>query len=212
MIFVSIAEPTLKGCLDALKGAAAAEIRLDAMDVSEKDVEKIFQQKARLIATCRPGSKSEGKRKSLLLAAIDAGAAYVDVEVDASDAYKNEIAKGAKARNCKIIVSYHNYEKTPGRAELDQIVGWCFESGADIAKIACKSNSDADNARLLGLLDTDRKMIVIGMGEKGKITRIAAPLLGSELTFASASKGKETADGQIDSKKLEKLMGELEDA
>ncbi len=115
----------------------------------------------------------------------------------------------AKSRNCQVIVSYHNRKKTPKKAELGQILNRCFESGADIAKIACKANSNADNARLLSLLDSGKKIIVIGMGGKGKITRIVAPLLGSQFTFASVSRGKETAEGQMDAGKLEKLMGEL---
>ena len=67
-------------------------------------------------------------------------------------------------------------------------------------------HSSRDNARLLGLLDDSKKIVVIGMGDKGRITRIAAPLLGSPFTFASLSKGKETAPGQIDKEKLEALL------
>ena len=80
---------------------------------------------------------------------------------------------------------------------LLEIINRCFNSGADIAKIVCKVNSSKDNARLLGLLDSEKKLAVIGMGEKGKITRCLSPLLRGVFTFASISKGKETAQGQI---------------
>ena len=98
------------------------------------------------------------------------------------------------------------------REELEQTIGWCFESGADIAKIACMANGEDDAARLLGLLDRKRRLIVIGMGEKGKITRVAAPLLGSEIAYASAGEGKESAPGQIEEKELERLMKAMKDA
>ena len=49
------------------------------------------------------------------------------------------------------------------------------------------------------------------MGNKGRITRIAAPLLGSPFTFASLSKGKETAEGQIEKDILEQMMRLLTD-
>lgn len=212
-ICVAVAEPTVEKCMAALKGVNFAEIRIDKIKERPlgEGLMKIFSSPAKLIATCRPNGLGENERKTVLLHAIEAGAAYVDVEVEAGDAYKREIIDAARAKGCKVIVSYHNYEKTPNRAELEQIADWCFESGADIAKIACMVNSEADNARLLGLLDTDRSIIVIGMGEKGKITRITAPLLGSPFTFASLSEGKETAEGQFDAKKLEKLMGGLDD-
>ncbi|MEW6528945.1 MAG: type I 3-dehydroquinate dehydratase [Candidatus Micrarchaeota archaeon] len=215
-ICVSIAEPNVEKCLKALKNIEFAEIRLDRMNVSEEDVKKIFSKKRKtLIATCRPGEKnekkktearSENERKELLLSAINAGAAYVDINVDANDKYRKEIITRAKKNKCKVIVSYHNYKKTPNSAELDQIVKWCFESGADIAKIACKSNSNADNARLLALLDSDKKLIIIGIGKKGRITRIIAPLLGSPFTFASLREGKETASGQFDAEKLKNIL------
>jgi 3-dehydroquinate dehydratase-1 len=70
-------------------------------------------------------------------------------------------------------------------------------------------HSARDNARLLGLLDSHSKIVVVGMGEKGRITRITAPLLGSPFAFASLSKGKETATGQIDKKTLETLLHNL---
>ena len=106
-------------------------------------------------------------------------------------------------------MSFHDYAKTPARHELEGIVDACFEAGADIVKIACMAHSETDNARLLGLLDDSRKVVVIGMGRKGRITRIVAPLLGSPFTFASLSKGKETAAGQIDRKALEGLLRNL---
>ena len=64
-------------------------------------------------------------------------------------------------------------------------VAACFDAGADIAKIACKSHAEPDNARLLGLLDDPRQIVIVAMGAKGRITRALAPLLGSPFTFAS---------------------------
>ncbi len=206
-ICVSIAEKTAEDCIRSLQGLEFAEIRMDKMQLLKDDLKKIFSQKTRLTATCRPAAdRSDAERKELLLAAIDAGAAYVDVEVEASDEYKKEIIEKAKAAGCKAIISYHNHEKTPSRQELEKIIDWCFESGADIAKIACKVNKDGDNAKLVGLLDSERKLVVVGMGERGRITRVIAPLLGSAFTYASLSKGKETAEGQISIVKMQQIM------
>ena len=210
MICVSIGDCSVEECIKSLQGLELAEIRMDKMKLSEEEVRKIFPQKLKLIATCRATKTlNDNERKKLLLAAIDAGAAYVDIEVESSDTYKKEILSKAKSKGCKVIISYHNYEQTPQKGELEQIVDWCFDSGADIAKIACKVNSEKDNARLLGLLDSDRKIIAIGTGEKGKITRVLGPLLGSPFTYASLKKGKETAEGQIGHNKLKELMGLL---
>ena len=67
-------------------------------------------------------------------------------------------------------------------------------------------HSDRESIILLGLLLDSRPLVVIGMGEKGKVTRIAAPILGSPFTYASLSSGKETAAGQLDKINLEKIF------
>lgn len=151
-------------------------------------------------------SISAAERKRLLLKAIGAGAAFVDVELEAPQAYRQEIVRKARAIGCRVIISHHDYERTPDAAALRKAVARCFRCGADIAKIACRVNADCDNARLLGLLDCQRKLVVVGMGPKGRITRIAAPLLGSRFTFASATAGKETAEGQVGRAELERII------
>jgi 3-dehydroquinate dehydratase-1 len=212
MICVSIAERTAEGCIKALEGLELAEIRMDAMEPSElsaANIRRIFSLPLRLIATCRPGIRDDEHRRNALLNAIESGAAYVDIEVESEDAFKSAIAAKAREKGCKVIVSYHNYKKTPPSEELRQIAEWCFQSDADIAKIACMANSEKDNARLLGLLDLGRPLIVIGMGDMGRLTRVVAPLLGGVFTYASELSGKETAPGQMDKARLEKLMEDL---
>ena len=159
MICVSIHGCSVQECARQLEGRKMAEIRMESISgIDEKAVREIFSKHTHLVATCRPEGMEEGKRKALLLAAIGAGAAYVDIEVEAPDEYKKEIVAAAKARKCQVIVSFHDYKKTPVREELEQTIGWCFESGADIAKIACMANGEDDAARLLGLLDRKRSL------------------------------------------------------
>lgn len=223
MICVSVAEPTTKKCLKALEGLEFAEVRLDCMKVPIEDMDVIFSKPMRLIATFMPSNlRSQSNttaadndtRKKFLMAAIDAGAQYVDIEHDSSSSFKKEIIEKARSKNCKIIISFHDFSGTPDEDKLERITMNCFKEGADIAKIACKVNSQRDNLKLLTLLnknDYHGKTMVIGMGKKGKITRIVAPLLGSPFTFASLSRGKETAEGQIEKDILHQLLRILND-
>ena len=179
------------------------------MHLNLADIPILFSFPKTLIATCRPGPYIDTYRKQYLLKAIESGAAFVDVELDSEIAYREEITTRARSCGCSVIVSFHDHAKTPTRRELEGIIDACFQAGADIAKIACMVRSSSDNARLLGLLDDTRKIVVIGMGHKGRITRIVAPLLGSPFTFAPLSKGKETAAGQIDKETLERFLREF---
>ena len=222
MICVSVAEPTVEHCLEALHGLDFAEVRIDSMNVSIEDVRRIFSNHARLIATFMPVS-SDGMsrrtadadtRRKFLIAAIESGAKYVDVEIQADGDFRKEIVERAKSKNCKVIISFHDFNATPEKEKLVEIAALCFNEGADIAKIACKVNAERDNRRLLGLLNNEDyhgRTVVIGMGNKGRITRVMAPLLGSPFTFASVLKGKETAEGQIEKDMLHKVMRLLKD-
>ena len=209
MICVSLAEKTLQENLAALQSIELAEIRLDKMEIDKEGIHSLFSQPIRLIATFRPGVADEDKRKSGLLAAISAGAYMVDIEVDAAVSYKEEIITRAKEKGCRVMLSYHNFSKTPDRAELEHILNWCFESGAHVAKIACAVQDLHESARLLGLLDDPRPLVIVGMGEAGWITRIAAPWLGSLFTYASLSSGKETAPGQLEVNSLKALFADM---
>jgi 3-dehydroquinate dehydratase type I len=207
MICVSIAEKTPEENLKALKDIDFAEIRIDRMERPQiPGIKKIFSQPTRLIATCRPGKISDQKRQTLLTTAISAGAAYVDIGLGSDERIKKAILEKARSAGCKVIFSYHNFKTTPAETKLRDIIEECFVSGADIAKIACMVHSDRDNIILLGLLLDSRPLVVIGMGEKGKVTRIAAPILGSPFTYASLSSGRETAAGQLDKINLEKIF------
>ncbi|MEW6748607.1 MAG: type I 3-dehydroquinate dehydratase [Candidatus Micrarchaeota archaeon] len=215
MICISVGEKTVFGCMKALGGTELAEIRLDLLDEKEltpDNVRKLISSGKKVVATCRPGKMADARRLELLSSAIDAGAAYVDIEVEAKDGYKEALVKKAKEKGCEIIISYHDHQRTPSAEELRQMIAWCFDCGADMAKIACMVKSDKENARLLGLLDSDKRLIVVGMGPEGRITRILAPLLGSEFTFASSGEGKETAEGQLDKETVARALGALRKA
>ena len=82
MICVSLAEPTAAACLGRPGGVDFAEVRLDQMAVGAARVRRIFSSHPGLVATCRPGGAPAETRRGLLLAAIAAGAAYVDIELE----------------------------------------------------------------------------------------------------------------------------------
>jgi 3-dehydroquinate dehydratase type I len=181
------------------------EIRYDLLDVKPTDIAGVLNENIKQIATCRPGKVSEEQRKNLLKSAIDLGAAYVDVELESSDKFIADIVAYAGERDCDIIVSYHNYDFTPGVEELNIILASCYEKGGDIAKLACMVNSEKDIARLLSLYGADGRKVILGMGDLGKITRIVASEIGAEFTFASIDANETTAPGQLTYKEFQSL-------
>jgi 3-dehydroquinate dehydratase type I len=207
MICISIADVSVSEAIKIIESNELSEVRLDRIKLSSGDIGKLFSTKNKTIATYRPvDAVSESDRKKALIEAIHAGATYVDIEVESNDDFKNEIIEAAKLKKCITIVSYHHYLKTPVIRELEQIMRWCFESKGDIAKIACHVDSVEGCSRLLSLYSYGNPIISIGMGHEGKITRIAATLLGAPFTYASIDESKKTAPGQFDSEKIKTII------
>lgn len=129
---------------------------------------------------------------SALLPLVDA----VDVELAAP--IRRSVVAAAKSAGRLVVLSHHDFERTPPAAALERVVERGVAAGADIVKIATKMSNDGDGARLAALfaLHPESPLVVIGMGEHGKKTRIFFPALGSRFTFASLDRA--TAPGQLD--------------
>ncbi len=209
MICLAISEKNIEKCLSLLEKVELAEIRLDLTDFSVEEIQKVFSHSTPTIATCRPDKMGTKDQMERLTAAIKAGAAYVDIEIEAEKEQQEALIAVARQFNCKVIISYHNFEKTPGLKELYSIVDQCYALGADIAKLATFCNSQADSARLLSLYSNNKALVALGMGAYGKITRIVAPLLGAEFTFAAIDEGEETAPGQIGYSRMKAIIENL---
>jgi 3-dehydroquinate dehydratase type I len=83
-------------------------------------------------------------------------------------------------------------------------------TGADIVKIVTQAGAPQDNLRVLGLISLAKnlgiKIIAFCMGPMGRISRIASPLMGGYLTFASLETGNESASGQIPVREMKKIL------
>ncbi len=127
---------------------------------------------------------------------------YIDIEFSSID---KESAVVKNAQN--LIVSYHDFEKTPPYEDLEKILNDMAKTEAGILKLVTMSNGRADNFNLMKLLvknKTGKNVIILGMGEEGRPTRILAPLKGSYLTYASINKSS-SAPGQIDVEEMKQL-------
>ncbi len=107
-----------------------------------------------------------------------------------------------------LIVSYHNFEKTPIEKEIEEIFHRAIKSGADIVKLAFTGRRKEDAARVCCTLSKfNHPKIFMVMGEEGKFTRVTGFSFGSLLTYTFF--GKPVAPGQIEAEKLVKLLCEF---
>lgn len=169
---------------------------MDLLNLSDADIKKVFESHPNLVATFRPGRTGEAERTRQLKLALECGAAWIDLEFEANENWKKEMTSLARKLGRKVIISSHNFEKTPLAGELHTLLKSMQKDGANLVKLACQANSTDDCARLLSLYERYKNILVIGMGPIGTITRIAAPFLGAPFTF-SAGRAGTTAPGQL---------------
>ena len=143
---------------------------------------------------------------------MDLGATYIDLEIESASHYMKELKEHAESKGVEVIISYHNFEETPGQELLTRKLKACFEMGGDIAKVTTLVNSREDVLSLFSLFDLPGRKVVLGMGSMGRIIRIMAPYLGAEFTFASARRGVETAPGQLDFRQLVELYKVIDES
>lgn len=209
MICVSISDPAqLEEVLG--KGFRMVEFRFDLISAAPAEVYQGLPREVRSIATCRPGPYSDPERTDLLLECMQLGAAFVDIELEAHEAVSSRLLKAAGHGECEVVISHHDFEKTPSFGELKEILESCFARGADLAKIATQVNGSGDLLQLVSVHRLPGRKVILGMGDKGRISRVMGPYLGSEFTFASPTRGNETAPGQISAADLKAMFQLIE--
>jgi 3-dehydroquinate dehydratase-1/3-dehydroquinate dehydratase/shikimate dehydrogenase len=203
------AESTAKAIALARTAEAHAdviEIRLDALTSPEVKpfIEAIttpllFTNRAQWEGGSFTGSEEE--RLDLLHQAIEAGAAFVDIELKTAASLQSELLHKAHQRNIQTIVSWHNFSSTPSQQGLRSILQDQYKTGAKIGKIITMANSPYDVLRVLSLLaEADEigfPLIAFCMGPLGVVSRVATTELGGYMTYAAADSSSGTAPGQL---------------
>ncbi len=139
---------------------------------------------------------TETERVDALQQAVEDGAAIVDVEMQAPDACS--FIRGIKGR-AAVLVSHHDFEKTDEWPALTEVVERQKDLGADICKVVTTARNVEDTVTVLRLARhySAHRIVTFAMGIPGTTSRILAPLVGAEFTYASLAAGHEAAPGQL---------------
>ncbi|GIO28707.1 type I 3-dehydroquinate dehydratase [Ornithinibacillus bavariensis] len=149
--------------------------------------------------------------REVLIRVISSGLVdLVDIELFLGEGLIKELILLAKKNGVFVVLSNHDFQRTPHKEELLTRFSKMQELGADIAKIAVMPNSAHD---VITLLDTtqeikeniaNRPFITIAMGDKGVVSRLTGELFGSSATFASGV--NKSAPGQIEISELRHIL------
>lgn len=206
MICVTIQNRSLGEILDLLDhnvpAIQMAEIRLDRCPLDEEEISELFSTSdTPLIATCRVAGDGNGsweQAEAKLQAAIEAGAAFIDVEIEAPKEMGKRLRRSCSEFGTRMIRSCHFFDGTPSLEILRETAERCRKFGGEIIKIAVSAGSADDANRVLTLYDDfdEGRLVAFAMGEAGRMSRLECLRLGSPFTYAALNSAEAAAPGQ----------------
>lgn len=204
--------------------ADLAEFRIDLLSFASDtkqvialghELKKILGNKP-MIATIR--TKNEGGQ--LEISDADYGKTYqaylknpfmdwLDVEMFRDQKVVSEIVQQAHQKKVLVVMSNHDFQKTPSQDEIEKRLLKQDQMGADVLKIAVMPKSKQDvftlmNATLKVSQQTTKPLLTMSMGQLGTISRVAAANMGGSYSFGMI--GQASAPGQIDVTKLKQIL------
>ena len=190
------------------------EFRLDYLSQPVSALAKLkhfldVHPEATVVATCRRAVNG-GRFKGSVAAEVDvltkaAALGFQLVDLEFQSAHSMKVAEVAELRNrVGIILSHHDFKVT---RKLEEQFAEMQKYPADFYKLVSTANNLYDNVVMMKFLEAHsgkHDMVGLCMGEPGIISRVLGVRAGSIFTFAAATRGEETAPGQV-------TAGELRD-
>ena len=213
---VSIAENSsnkIKNNLkQALKKSDYVEVRFDFLKKEDipQTLENIKGDLEKVVCTLRPkseGGKFEGSEKervAILKLISEYNPFLLDVEFNTIKKNK-ELAKYLKSTKTKLLISWHDFKKTPKFSELKDKMTQMSKFSNNV-KIVTTAKSAKDSTTTLQLYSQNKKnsLIAFSMGDNGRLSRILCLYLGSPYTYVSL--GKPIAPGQFSVDEVKKII------
>jgi len=161
-----------------------------------------------LLFTCRRRAEggrqaiSPAAREDLVRKAVASGRVdLVDAELSNPAPMTERIAVACREAGVGLVLSHHDFERTPAADEILARLTEARRRGADIAKVAVTARDPGDVLTLLAAAWQARNeavgipVIAIAMGDAGRLSRVLGPFFGSDLCFAAGTAA--SAPGQI---------------
>jgi 3-dehydroquinate dehydratase-1 len=188
------------------------ELRLDRLAGMADQVERALPKLRRpLIVTARD-PREGGANKLRLLQRRDLlrrflnHAYYIDVELRSVRTLQVLLAN-AKTKKIRQIVSFHDFKSTPSARILAAKARQARSHGADIFKVATRTDTPMELGRLLEFMANSRlnlSIAVMGIGKLGSISRVLLTHAGSVLIYASIAAASDV-EGQMSLEQLRTL-------
>ena len=188
------------------------EIRLDHLCRHVDELEnRLSILRAPLIITARHpregGANHLSSQQRLeLLSRFLPAAKYIDVELRSVSSFRS-LLDLARRKNLRRIISLHDFHSTPMARSLRARARAAKSCGADIFKVATRTDTPGQLARLFDFVankDVDVAVSAMGIGKLGAISRFVLARCGSALNYVSLGPSK--IEGQLSIQQLRSAL------
>jgi len=185
------------------------ELRLDRLAGMAEQVENLVPKlRTPLIITARHPREGGARKLQLrqrrdLLARFLNHADYIDLELRSAPAMRSLLKK----KNVRWIISFHNFKSTPSVRTFVAKAYQAKSQGADIFKVATRTDTPMELGRLLEFMRSNRldlALAVMGIGKLGAISRVLLARAGSVLIYGSVG-AMSDIEGQLSLEQLRTL-------
>ena len=163
------------------------------------DAGKVLSEQGLYASQPRKGrNPAEELAENQLLKAIEAGAKYVDLEVEAPPMMGRKIRQACQEYGTMLIRSFHDFEGTPPEATLLSLLEKGRRFGGEVVKIVTTATCKADADRVVALYREAEPgtLVAFCMGPEGRESRLEALKQGAPFTYACLTAEEATAPGQ----------------
>ena len=122
----------------------------------------------------------------------------------------NNLADYLKENNSSVLISWHDFEKTPSNAQLTNLL-YEMRKYSQNVKVVTTAQKTEDSLGLLELYENTLgvNLIAFAMGEAGVLSRLLCVIIGNA-PFTYASLEKAIAPGQLTIKQIRKLYDRID--
>jgi 3-dehydroquinate dehydratase / shikimate dehydrogenase len=189
------------------------ELRLDYLNKPEtaySKIKQLYEMRPDIvcIATCRrvqAGGRFKGtisNQIEILAKAAAAGCQFVDLELESAEGMKAVELEKFREKLTALMISHHDFKATK---KLEETFERMKRFNADFYKLVTTATNLRDNVTMIKFLQATSDhhfMVGLCMGEQGIISRVLGVRAGSVFTFGAATRGEETAPGQVTMREL----------
>ncbi|MEO9364797.1 MULTISPECIES: type I 3-dehydroquinate dehydratase [Candidatus Nitrosocaldus] len=185
------------------EGSDMVEVRFDysSKEAINDLLDVVMEHRDRMIFTCRSRDEggafngSEAERLMVLKRLASFRPMLLDVEYKTVER-DEELYDHLRALNCDLLISYHDFNNTPSRNRLAEIMDGMLKYSRNV-KIVTMAKSVEDNESILSLYDIIKdkykkkdgiQLVAFCMGEHGLASRVLCTMLGAPYTYAALDK------------------------